>query len=332
MKNRTPTDRPIPDFTPVPRRYRHDGWTAERQRAFIAALAETGSVTSAAARVNMAKEGAYQMRMQPAADSFRAAWAAALDHGVQSLSDIAIDRARDGVPVPIFHNGVQVGEKRWYNDRLLMFVLKHHMPHQYGGALPRGTRNPDTIAREAAANCPVCKAVAAVKRHQAESGEDKTTAEIFKRYEAKVRSERHLRLTGQIVAADFTLRQLTHIELILDCAGKTMEMIDLWTQMPPTSPMAAPVQLESSQISIDLDQIRRKVWAAAGEPPRPALPLHRRECARTNIGGGATFKERDTAQRAAEARIAEAQREWEAAATEEAWAAFKARGRRLSGA
>ncbi|HEX2763027.1 MAG TPA: hypothetical protein VHM92_04155 [Allosphingosinicella sp.] len=29
-------------FTPVPRRYRHDGWTPERQVAFIEALADTG--------------------------------------------------------------------------------------------------------------------------------------------------------------------------------------------------------------------------------------------------------------------------------------------------
>ena len=26
---------PLPDFTPVPRRFRHDGWTPERQKAFI---------------------------------------------------------------------------------------------------------------------------------------------------------------------------------------------------------------------------------------------------------------------------------------------------------
>jgi hypothetical protein len=44
MRNLVPGPLPIPDFAPVPRKYRFDGWTAERQRAFIAALAETGSV------------------------------------------------------------------------------------------------------------------------------------------------------------------------------------------------------------------------------------------------------------------------------------------------
>jgi hypothetical protein len=35
---------PLIPFTPVPVRARHDGWTAERQIAFIEALAATGAV------------------------------------------------------------------------------------------------------------------------------------------------------------------------------------------------------------------------------------------------------------------------------------------------
>ena len=67
MKNRSsvPSDPknpdgrpPIPSFTPVARRRHHHGWTAERQRAFIRALAETASATHAAARISMAQEGA----------------------------------------------------------------------------------------------------------------------------------------------------------------------------------------------------------------------------------------------------------------------------------
>jgi len=79
MKNRTPvarSDRPaLPDFTPVPRRCaRHDGWTPERQKAFIEALADTGSVSRAAAMVNMSSEGAYYLRRQHGAEEFRRAW------------------------------------------------------------------------------------------------------------------------------------------------------------------------------------------------------------------------------------------------------------------
>lgn len=47
MRNRTPVPArerpPLPEFTPVPRKPRHDGWTPERQKAFIAALADTGA-------------------------------------------------------------------------------------------------------------------------------------------------------------------------------------------------------------------------------------------------------------------------------------------------
>jgi hypothetical protein len=39
------------DFDAVPLRERHDGWLPERQAEFIAALAETGCVSEACARV-----------------------------------------------------------------------------------------------------------------------------------------------------------------------------------------------------------------------------------------------------------------------------------------
>lgn len=149
MQNRIPTPPdqrpPIPEFTPVPRKYRHDGWTPERQRAFIDALAETGSVGRAARRLNMSAEGAYYLRRQPGAESFRAAWTAAIDFGVQNLTDIAMERAIDGVPVPVFWKGEQVGEKRSYNDRLLMFMLRHRQPGTYGplARVNGGTTSPE---------------------------------------------------------------------------------------------------------------------------------------------------------------------------------------------
>ncbi len=136
MRNRTPP-RPkghaIPDFDPVPRRRkRHDGWTPERQRAFIEALARTGSVSHAAAEINMAKEGAYQLRLHPKGESFRKAWDAALDFGVQRLEDIVLERAINGVLEPVFGRDGQIGERRRYNDRLLMFLLRHRLPDRYG--------------------------------------------------------------------------------------------------------------------------------------------------------------------------------------------------------
>src|SRR3546814_10099883 len=46
---------------------------------------------------------------------------------------------------------LQVGERRWYNDRLAMFHMRHRLPERYGALNPpgRGTKHPATRAREA---------------------------------------------------------------------------------------------------------------------------------------------------------------------------------------
>ena len=49
-------------FTPAPLHPRHDGWTAERQIAFIEALAETACVEEACRRVGMSDSAAYKLR------------------------------------------------------------------------------------------------------------------------------------------------------------------------------------------------------------------------------------------------------------------------------
>jgi hypothetical protein len=113
-------------FTPVPRRYRHDGWTPERQKAFIGALADTGCVTRAAAMVNMSQANCYTLRRAPGAESFRRAWDAALDFGLKRLKDIAFERAIEGYLVPVFVGGKLLGFRRKYNDALLIFCLRHY--------------------------------------------------------------------------------------------------------------------------------------------------------------------------------------------------------------
>ncbi|MEI6641331.1 MAG: hypothetical protein WCL10_04800 [Novosphingobium sp.] len=122
----------LPDFTPVPRqRERFDGWTPQRQRGFIEALADTGSVKRAAHAVNMTPEGAYLLRRHPQAEEFRKAWEAALALGVQRLEDVAMDRALHGVEVPVYHFGAVVGSRKVYNDRLLMFLLRNRASKRF---------------------------------------------------------------------------------------------------------------------------------------------------------------------------------------------------------
>lgn len=157
MQNRPPPPAPderppVPAFTPVPRLTpRHDGWTPERQRAFIEALAETGSVTVAARAVNMAHASAYALRHHPQGASFARAWEAALGCGVQRLRDEAFDRALNGQLVPIIAAGKLIGYRRVKSDRLLMYLLR-----------PHGERLADHFARPAATAAPDRPAAPAV--------------------------------------------------------------------------------------------------------------------------------------------------------------------------
>ena len=63
------------DFEPVPRKIRRvDGWTADRQRAFIAASPVTGSPRQAARAVGKAQWGVDRLRKAKGAEGFSAAW------------------------------------------------------------------------------------------------------------------------------------------------------------------------------------------------------------------------------------------------------------------
>ena len=130
----------LPAFAPVPRQcQRHDGWTPERQRGFIEALADTGSVEAAARAVDMSSVGAYQLRRQPGAEEFRAAWETALALGVQRIEDVAMDRALNGVEEPLYSYGKLIGSRTRYNDRLLMFILRNRAPERFAaGGGPKG--------------------------------------------------------------------------------------------------------------------------------------------------------------------------------------------------
>ena len=91
-----PQRRPrIPAFVPVPTRARRDGWTPSRQARFIGALAETGSVAAAAARVGMSRESAWRLRAREGADSFAAAWDAARAIGSKGGGAKAIGTASE---------------------------------------------------------------------------------------------------------------------------------------------------------------------------------------------------------------------------------------------
>jgi hypothetical protein len=135
-------NKPAIPFTPVPLRHRHDGWTADRQIAFLKALAATCCVADACKAVGMSRDSAYDLRARPSAVAFRAAWLAALDCGIDRGEDAAVSRWINGVPRPIFYKGEQVGEWREFDERLTMFMLRHRRPQRYSEEAVRKALEP----------------------------------------------------------------------------------------------------------------------------------------------------------------------------------------------
>jgi hypothetical protein len=105
-------------------RYRHDGWTPPRQRAFIEELADCLSPAVAAARVGMTEQSAYALRRRAGAERFAAAWDAVLRQGVRHrIACFAVEKALNGTLVRRYYHGQLVAEERVYSERLLLALL-----------------------------------------------------------------------------------------------------------------------------------------------------------------------------------------------------------------
>ncbi|WP_338426410.1 hypothetical protein [Sphingopyxis kveilinensis] len=146
MSNTLPTPAPEPtpardahghdpaayDWVPVLKKPRKDGWSPAKQRAFIEALADTGSVVTAAQRVGMSESSAYRLRRSPDAAAFDRAWSAAIDTASKKLLDTAFERAIVGSEEPVFdRDGNPVGRRLRHSDRLLMFLLRAYAPDRF---------------------------------------------------------------------------------------------------------------------------------------------------------------------------------------------------------
>jgi hypothetical protein len=131
MKHTTPnpeTATPLADYTPAQLRARHDGWTADRQRTFLAALAETGCISEAAHVAQIAPRSAYRLRNHPQGRNFARAWDQALQLAAARLMTTAYDRAIKGSVREVWKDGECVGEIRQPSDRLLVFLLGRVAP------------------------------------------------------------------------------------------------------------------------------------------------------------------------------------------------------------
>lgn len=351
------------EFTAVPRQRQtgRNTITPDRQRAFIKALAQTGSVSLASKVIGNAATSLYALKLRPEAASFAAAWDSAVQMGARQILDILVDHAINGAPEFIYKDGEIVAERRIFNYRMMMWIVTHAMPERFGvtgglgqhGATSSGLKK--LKARWEAEFKERYDADLAIEARAKEEADaiardaerrELLPAALVKIYQNKVREERRYRLSGQIVHADLTLRQLIHIELYMEFAGLVEPEIMAFFDNAAEDPH--PWQTEAGKAII---AHREAAWAmdlpstdhpelvegperVEGSHERPPMLLRPTPLNHGPTGpmpaalrGGDHFSARARAREQAERQMAEAQNLWEACATAESWAAFSEKQR-----
>ncbi|MEP2736048.1 MAG: hypothetical protein ABJP34_07090 [Erythrobacter sp.] len=136
-------DDPLLDFAPVPHKApRRNSITPDLQRKFIAHLAATGIVTSAARHIGKSMEAIYKLRARDGAEEFRDAWDTAIDRGVARLEAGALARAIEGEERMIVSSGKVMGTERRFHAALIMFFLRSRLPARYNAAKEIGPGHP----------------------------------------------------------------------------------------------------------------------------------------------------------------------------------------------
>jgi hypothetical protein len=238
------------DFDPVPRlKTRADGWDAEVQRAYIAALSLTGSDRAACRAVGRSAFGVTQLLAHEGGDSFRAA-------REQALAIAADERSRRLAEGLRAVAGEQAGWRP--PDPPWAKAASRHPPrngegddakHGGGGSSPPGPADEE------------------------DSDEKKLEwlGGIISKYLIKVGQERKARLDGRIVEADFYLRQMTWIEVALDMlSGDGLKLLRDFRADGHDL-----IGIAETEMSKLLGELRREKWAELGEPPRPEHPPRR---------------------------------------------------------
>jgi hypothetical protein len=281
------------DFDPVPRRTaRADGWDAEVQRAFIAALSLTGSVRQACRAVGKAAYGAEQLRHVSGNEGFLAAW----DEALAVAADERGRRLAEGLAaVAAEQSGRRPAAAPWSTSKnraqpAPTFAPEAKPPLDFSAPLQPG------------------------------SPEAEWLEQLFRKYQIKIMQEREARLEGQIVAADWYLRQATFIEIMLDVVSGDGRQYLHNRRMGDH-----PIDLAESPLSRVLGEARRRQWAQMGEPERPEHPPCRYLVDRadgfateplefTRGGLPESHEEQQAAFEERHRQDAEAQLEWEAQA------------------
>jgi hypothetical protein len=90
---------------------------------------------------------------------------------------------------------------------------------------------------------------------------------LLRKYWIKLEQERRARLAGDIVEADFCVRQLTWVEVALDLGGNAVFLLK---ELKRGGHHVG--NIVATPMSVLLDSVRRAYWAEKGEPDRPPMP------------------------------------------------------------
>lgn len=144
-------DDPLLAFEPyLHKAPRSNSITPDLQREFVAHLAATGIVTSAARHIGRSMEALYKLRHRPGAEGFARAWDRAVSLGVERLEDTALARAIEGAERAIVRGGEVVATERVHNEALVMFFLRTRLSERYAPSAHVGPGDPlyERIRRE----------------------------------------------------------------------------------------------------------------------------------------------------------------------------------------
>ncbi len=231
------------DFEPVPRRVaRADGWTPEIQRAYVAALAVTGSERQAAHAVGRAQFGVAQLRRAEGNESFLAACDKALEIWRER------ERVRRSDTLLAAAHG-EAARTRGRPHLAWSGAATRHLPPPPPGE-PAESR--DAEARERA------------NRH--------FILTLLKKHDVKLAQERQARLEGRIVEADFYLRQITWLEVAIDLG--TGDGFAVFADLRAGKYNL--VDVVETPMSRMFAVARRARWQEAGELDRPECPTRER--------------------------------------------------------
>ena len=225
------------DFEPVPRRKtRPDGWTADVQRTYIAALSLTGADRSACRAVDKSAFGLTQLLSAEGSESF----AAAREEALATAADERGRRLAEGLRAV-------AGERAGWRVA----------PAPWSRAESRRVEPPPS-ASVGETTDPV--------REKARKSE--LLAVILRNYQIKLGQERKARLKGNVRTADLYARQITYIEVLADLlSGDLLTLLADWRLDGHSR-----VDIAETPLSRLLDEVRRAHWAESGEPDRPAPP------------------------------------------------------------